>query len=126
MEVTRELVVPAPPDEVWDALTEPDRLREWFANSVELDLDGREGVFRWDDGEVRRARVEAVDPGRSLRMVWWDEDDPGDRSTVAFSIEEAPAGTRLVVTESADGPTALAGGFGTALELWLLLAPVAR
>src|ERR671933_1655180 len=38
VEVTREIVVPAPPEEVWEALTEPERLEEWFANEVELDV----------------------------------------------------------------------------------------
>src|SRR3954452_21270291 len=56
MQVEREIVFPAPPDEVWEALTEPERLEEWFANDVELDVrPGGEGVFRWDDGEERHA-----------------------------------------------------------------------
>ena len=37
MEVTREVVLEAPLDEVWDALTDPEQLEEWFANDVELD-----------------------------------------------------------------------------------------
>ena len=32
MEIEREIVVPEPPDEVWEALTEPERLEEWFAH----------------------------------------------------------------------------------------------
>ena len=51
MEVEREVVLDAPPEEVWEALTEPERLEEWFANDVEFDLE-RGGDFRWDDGEV--------------------------------------------------------------------------
>ena len=39
MEITRKLVLPAPPEEVWDALTDPERLKEWFANDVEWDGD---------------------------------------------------------------------------------------
>src|SRR3954471_24430192 len=54
IKVTRELVLPAPPDEVWDALTDPERLKEWFANDVEW--DGDELVYRRDAGEERRAR----------------------------------------------------------------------
>ena len=48
MEVTRELVLPAPPEEVWEALTDPERLEEWFANEVERDGDAL--VYRWGDG----------------------------------------------------------------------------
>ena len=36
MEVKREIVLPAEPDEVWSALTDSERLEEWFANDVEL------------------------------------------------------------------------------------------
>ena len=39
MEVTREIVLPAPREEVWAALTEAERLEEWFANEVEFDLE---------------------------------------------------------------------------------------
>jgi uncharacterized protein YndB with AHSA1/START domain len=67
VEVTREIVFPVPPDEVWEALTEPEQLEEWFANDVELDLrPGGDGVFRWDDGEERRATVVVAEPGERL------------------------------------------------------------
>src|SRR5215208_994876 len=61
VEVRREVVLEAPLEEVWDALTDPLELAEWFANDVELDLEpGGGGVFRWDDGEERHAVVEDV------------------------------------------------------------------
>jgi uncharacterized protein YndB with AHSA1/START domain len=117
MEVTREIVVPAPPAEVWEALTDPDRLEEWFANDVELDVEpGGEGTFRWDDGEVRYAVVHEVDVERRFAFTW-REDDAGQESVVAFTLDEIDEGTRVVVTESVPGPTALAGEWGVALEL---------
>ena len=36
--IRKEIVLPATRDDVWDALTDEDRLEEWFANDVELDL----------------------------------------------------------------------------------------
>ena len=74
MEVTRELVLPAPREEVWEALTSPERLEEWFANDVEFDLGEGEGEFRWESGEVRRAVVEEADRERRLAIRWWDPD----------------------------------------------------
>jgi uncharacterized protein YndB with AHSA1/START domain len=95
MEVTREIVFPASPDEVWDALTDPEQLEEWFANDVELDVrEGGDGVFRWDDGEVRRAKVLVVEPGERLVFDWADEGE------VEFTLEEVEEGTRLLVRES--------------------------
>ena len=109
MEVTRELVLPAPPDEVWEALTDPERLREWFANDVERDGDAV--VFRWGDGEVRRATFDEIDEPRRLGFRWSDPDAPEEETRVTFELEEAGDGTRLTVTEE---PSA---GWTTALEL---------
>jgi uncharacterized protein YndB with AHSA1/START domain len=121
VEVTRELVVEAPAEEVWEALTDPDRLEEWFANEVELDAEpGGEGTFRWDNGEVRRAVVEEVETGRRLSFRWRDEVEHGGESRVVFTLTDVPEGTRLVVTEVPEGPTACAGEWGVALELQLI------
>ena len=95
MEVTREIVFPASPDEVWEALTDPEQLEEWFANDVELDArPGGDGVFRWADGEERRATVLVAEPGERLLLDW---DDQGE---VEFTLEEVEEGTRLFVRES--------------------------
>jgi uncharacterized protein YndB with AHSA1/START domain len=99
VEVVREVVFDTSPEEVWEALTDPGRLEEWFANDVEFDLE-QGGVFRWDDGEVRRAVVEEVDPERQLTIRWWDPAMP-DEGEVTFTLEEIEEGTRLVVTETA-------------------------
>src|SRR5919199_5453798 len=84
VEVTRELVLPAPPDEVWEALTDPERLKEWFANDVEW--DGDELVYRWDDGEERRARIDELDAPRRLGFRW--REDGGDETQGTFELEE--------------------------------------
>lgn len=96
MEVRREVVLPAPREEVWEALTDAERLEEWFANDVELDpTPGGEGVFRWDDGEERRATVEVAQEPERLAFDW------GDDGSVEFTLEEVPDGTRLTVVETA-------------------------
>src|SRR4051794_16299827 len=97
MEVTREIVLPAPREEVWAALTEAERLEEWFANDVELDVrEGGEGVFRWDDGDERRATVRELVEPRRLVLEWDDgglvviEVEPGDTGTSVRVLESAP------------------------------------
>jgi uncharacterized protein YndB with AHSA1/START domain len=95
VEVTREIVFPASPDEVWQALTDPDRLEEWFANDVELDArPGGAGVFRWEDGEEQHATVVVADQGERLVLDW---DEEGE---VEFVLEEVEDGTRLLVRET--------------------------
>ncbi|HZD87640.1 MAG TPA: SRPBCC domain-containing protein, partial [Gaiellaceae bacterium] len=76
MEVEREIVVPEEPDEVWEALTRPERLEEWFATEAELDArPGGEGVFRWGDGEERHAVVREAEEAERLVLDW---DDGGE------------------------------------------------
>jgi uncharacterized protein YndB with AHSA1/START domain len=107
VEVTRELVLPAPPEEVWEALTDPERLKEWFANDVEW--DGDELAYRWDDGDERRARIdESLEP-RRLGFRW--SDGEGAETHVTFELEETEEGTHLTVTEGRHA------GWAAALEL---------
>jgi uncharacterized protein YndB with AHSA1/START domain len=106
MDVRREIVFPAEPAEVWEALTVPERLEDWFATEVELEpRPGGSGVFRWGNGEERHASIEEVDPERLLTLRW--EDGGGE---VVFTLEPVPEGTRLVVVESSPE-------WSTALEL---------
>jgi uncharacterized protein YndB with AHSA1/START domain len=95
MEVEREIVVPEAPDEVWEALTEPERLEEWFASDVELDArPGGEGVFRWGDGEERRAVVRELEEAERLVLDW---DDGGH---VAIELAPVVDGTLVRVVET--------------------------
>ena len=114
MQVEREIVFPASPTEVWEALTEPDRLEEWFATEVELDVrPGGAGVFRWGDGEERRAVVREVEEAERLVLDWEDDGE------VVLELEEVDGGTRLRVVETSPE-------WSTALELHALAwVPVA-
>jgi uncharacterized protein YndB with AHSA1/START domain len=114
MEVEREIVVPESPDEVWEALTEPERLEEWFASEVELDArPGGEGVFRWGDGDERSAVVRELEEAERLVLDW---DDSG---RVVVELEPVEAGTLVRVVESSPD-------FAPALQLralaWTALA----
>src|SRR5207248_9720561 len=51
-EVAREITLPAPPDEVWEALTDPAQLAAWFGGDLEIDpTPGGVTRYRGDDGE---------------------------------------------------------------------------
>jgi uncharacterized protein YndB with AHSA1/START domain len=106
-------VLPAEVDDVWEALTDPDALRDWLAAEVDLDLQPG-GAARFDSaGDHRRGVVEEVEPGRRLSFTWWPVgaggEDDGSPSRVAFSLEPVPSGTLLtVVEESLAGTASLA------------------
>ncbi|HZT90824.1 MAG TPA: SRPBCC domain-containing protein [Gaiellaceae bacterium] len=103
--IRREIVLPAPRHDVWEALTEPERLADWFANEAEIDLrPGGGASFRWANGEERHARLTEVDEDRRLAFEWEDEGE------VEFTLDDDAHGTRLTVVESSPAWT-------TALEL---------
>jgi len=96
--VERETLVEASPDEVWEAITDEDRLEEWLAPEVELDpVEGGEIAVRDGDDE-RSGTVETVEENERFAFTW---SRPGeDESFVVFTIEAIPAGTRVRVVET--------------------------
>jgi uncharacterized protein YndB with AHSA1/START domain len=102
--ITRELELPAAPDEVWRALTDPGWLESWLADTVSLELwPGGEALFTFGD-RVRTGWVEEVsapsangDDGRLA--FWWAEDD-APASRVELAISQSEAGTLLRVVET--------------------------
>jgi uncharacterized protein YndB with AHSA1/START domain len=103
--IVKEIVLPASRDEVWSALTDPQRLEDWFANDVELDLrPGGGATFRWRNGESRGATVTEVEPEERLVFEW---DDEGE---VELTLADDADGTRLTVVETSPA-------WSTALDL---------
>ncbi len=115
--VERDTLVEASPEEVWEALTDEDRLEEWLAPDVELDpVEGGEIAVR-DGDDQRTGTVETVEEGERFAFTW---SRPGEgESFVEFTIEALPGGSRVTVVETplhsaatntAAGSTAMAAG----------------
>ncbi|MEM7050090.1 MAG: SRPBCC domain-containing protein [Acidobacteriota bacterium] len=68
-DVFRQQVIPASPDVLWACLTDPSRLRQWFADIAVLALDQ---PFRFDfgDGDFFVGKVTAWREGRRLDLDW--------------------------------------------------------
>jgi uncharacterized protein YndB with AHSA1/START domain len=80
--VRREVEVEATPEEVWESLAT------------------EEGRDRWlEDDPEREIHVERADEPSRLVWWWWSGDEPATR--VEFLVVAAPAGARVVVTETA-------------------------
>jgi len=118
--IRRHVIVDAAPEVVWDALTDPGELAEWFGAEAEIDLRAGGAVrFRWPDGTERRGVVIDVDPPHRLTFRWRElrTEASGlavsDATVVAFTLEPDERRTRVTVTESpglfaADPPLAMA------------------
>src|SRR3954463_13699848 len=81
MPVRTEVDVEASPQDVWEALVSEEQRDAWLQEP---------------DREVH---IEVVE--EPSRLVWWWRDGDVDTSTrVEFQIVAAPAGSRVIVTES--------------------------
>jgi uncharacterized protein YndB with AHSA1/START domain len=108
--IERELDLPASPDAVWQALTDPEWLQTWLADEAQLQL-WPGGDARFTIGtESRNGWVEEATPppadggeGATGRLAfWWEPDDrsQGSPSRVALELTGTPSGTRLRVVET--------------------------
>jgi uncharacterized protein YndB with AHSA1/START domain len=116
--IERDLVIDAPADEVWRAISDEAMLSEWLAPEVELDpREGGELHCRTEDGESRPGVVRLVEEGERLVFDWCR--DGAEPSRVEFRVEEADEGTRLTVTETelqANAAAKASDGWGRRLE----------
>jgi uncharacterized protein YndB with AHSA1/START domain len=99
-QVERELLLPAEPEEAWEAMADPERLGDWLGGEVEMD-PAPGGDFRivLDDGEERVGWVEEIEPSERLSF-WWRRPDEEVATRVEISLTEADGGTLVRVVET--------------------------
>lgn len=98
--------VPHPPERVFDAWTDPDRMRRWMRpgpiDDARVELDVRVGgAFRIDmiDGEkvmAHSGEYQVVDRPKRLVFTWNADWIPGG-STVYLDFREVDGGTEIVL-----------------------------
>ena len=99
----------APPEELWSALTEPERLTRWLANVAELELrvGGRFLLVWHEDGQQTDGTVLDLEPGRVLELGWTYPEEPD--SAVRFELRPDGDGTVLVLDHRGLPPGSIAG-----------------
>jgi uncharacterized protein YndB with AHSA1/START domain len=110
--IEQEIVIDAPPEVVWELVTDPEHVGSWFGDAAEIDLrPGGDMALTWEKFGTFLARVEKVEPPRSFSFRWArPQDTPpamGNSTLVEFSLSPEGEGTRLTLVES--GFAALAG-----------------
>jgi uncharacterized protein YndB with AHSA1/START domain len=106
-----DIVIEAPIDIVWRTISEPDQIRRWFADQVELDLrPGGDGNLHFDQhasGPPVDAPlvVQDVEPPNRLTFRWAHPDgdlpDATNSVLVEFTLTaQAPERTHLRLVET--------------------------
>jgi uncharacterized protein YndB with AHSA1/START domain len=105
--IQRDIVIDAPPDRVWAAITEARHLATWFADDgaeIEREIGGQV-LLRWKEHGTALGVIEEFDPPRTFSMRWSLVDTepprPGNSTRVRFTLEpRGGGGTLLTVVES--------------------------
>src|SRR2546421_12905677 len=74
--IERDILIEAPVEVVWRAVTEPDQISRWFTDAAVIDVrEGGEGKLTWNDRAttkptIARISVVTVAPPRTFSFRW--------------------------------------------------------
>lgn len=113
--IEREIVIEAPVERVWSALTEPEHLGQWFGVQAPSEVDLRQGgSMIFDHGEHGRfpASIVRYEPQAAFAYRWASDfpgqwPDTGNSTLVEFTLVAEGDGTRLRVVETGFADLAL-------------------
>lgn len=107
--IEREIHIDASPEVVFEVVSSPEHLREWWPDEAEFPAvpggEGRIGFGDVHDGGGKWVRFTVVDavPPRLFAFRWTHADGesaaPGNSNLVTFELVPAGAGTLLRMTE---------------------------
>lgn len=104
--VTRTIAVRAPIEVVWECLTDPASLADWFGDTATFPDgtgEGATGSFGWSDAGEFPARIERAEAPHVWAFRWGRRGEPlrDEHSTLAtFTLERVGGGTRVTVVET--------------------------
>ncbi|QGN33141.1 SRPBCC domain-containing protein [Microlunatus sp. Gsoil 973] len=96
-QVARSVEIDAPPSSVWSWFTTAERLRQWIAPTLDIDLqEGGSYRMQGEDGTWISGVVLELVPQSRLVLSWLEEDagwaHPG---RLLIGLEPVPGGTRV-------------------------------
>jgi uncharacterized protein YndB with AHSA1/START domain len=107
--IERDILIEAPVEVVWRAVTEPDQISSWFTDAAVIDVrEGGEGTLTWTERATTkpmtaRITVETISPPRTFAFRWAHPDGVEARQDNSLLVEFTllPEGehTRLRVVE---------------------------
>jgi uncharacterized protein YndB with AHSA1/START domain len=108
--IERDILIEAPVDVVWRAVTEPSQISSWFSDAAEVDLRaGGEGTLTWTDRATNKPAtacitVQTIEPPHTFAFRWAYAEGvqprEGNSLLVEFTLTPEGENTRLRVIES--------------------------
>jgi uncharacterized protein YndB with AHSA1/START domain len=104
--IERTLIIESPQNKVWQALTDPKKLSQWFGQSASFTLEPKSiGHFGWDDHGTFAMRIEHIQPQSYFAWRWMAQKDTPfvkDQTTlVEWHLKAlSPNKTELTMKES--------------------------
>jgi uncharacterized protein YndB with AHSA1/START domain len=104
--VERSVLIDAPRERVWQAITEPAQLEQWYAPGCPWEIPalqvGATVKFHNTDTDIQLATIEELEPLHRFTLRWQlDPAHPGITLLNSFLLEEAADGnTRVTVSQA--------------------------
>lgn len=103
--IEREISIQAPIATVWEVITQPEYIKQWFCSQVEIDLQqGGKGKLVWGEDFEAPLEIVEVDKPHLFSFLWIAPDEetkPTHQQTlVEFKLIEEGMGTKVHLTES--------------------------
>ena len=103
--VERSVLIDASPQRVWQAITDPAQLEQWYAPGCPWEIPalqvGETVKFHNTDTDIQLATIEALKPLQMLTLRWQlDPTHPGITLLNSFHLEEENGDTRVTVSQA--------------------------
>ncbi|WP_213815172.1 SRPBCC domain-containing protein [Glaciihabitans sp. dw_435] len=103
-EITHTVHIQAPRSHVWDALTQPELVAQWFGDDAQFALTpGAVGSLTFEGYGTFRIVIEEIDAPAVFGFRWarTADTDPtdGHATRVRFTLDDEDGGTRVTVVE---------------------------
>jgi uncharacterized protein YndB with AHSA1/START domain len=97
--IERELEIAATPEVVYEVVSRPEHIREWWPDEADLDpVPGATGTITFGTDIVETITVVEADPPHRFAFRWIE--DGGSSLLVTFDLEPTDTGTRLRFSET--------------------------
>ena len=103
--VERSVLIDAPAQRVWEAITDPAHLEQWYAPGCPWEIPvlqaGATVKFHNTDTDIQLATIEVLEPLREFTLRWQlDPMHPGLTLTNTFRLEPENGNTRVTISQA--------------------------